>query len=79
MAQLVLLALESTRVAKYAMTNISNRDGGGLSMVSWYVYRIAYFNQRADPGMFQRTLHNIKKAKKVMGAPRRPYQERRSN
>jgi hypothetical protein len=70
-AQLTLMTLEYIKPVKDLMQHISNKDGGGLSMCSWYSdhYRLLV-NFRDDPGMFDRLAPKITKAKKVMGSPR---------
>jgi hypothetical protein len=70
-AQLTLMTLEYIKPVKDLMQHISNKDGGGLSMASWYSdhYHLLV-NLRDDPGMFDRLAPKITKAKKVMGSPR---------
>jgi hypothetical protein len=70
-AQLTLMTLEYFKPVKDLMQHISNKDGGGLSMCSWYSDRYQLLvNFRDDPGMFDRLAPKITKAKKVMGSPR---------
>jgi len=70
-AQLTLMTLEYVKPIKDLMEHISTKDGGGLSMASWYSdhYHLIV-NSRDDPGMFDRVAPKITRAKKVMGSPR---------
>lgn len=68
-AQIVLFISEYVTVCSNYISSVSTRHGGGLGMCNWFIVSLEGANPRDDPGMFDRALSKVKRAKKIMGKP----------